>query len=72
MGKGVEYQKISTEKFNAIEQVEKLLQAGGKIYFSSEENKGTTFTVQVPLTGMIKKIGSKALENPATTAATKV
>src|SRR3990167_2388449 len=30
-GKGVEYQKIGTEKFNTIEQAEKLLQAGGKI-----------------------------------------
>lgn len=30
-GKGVEYQKISTEKFNTIEQAEKLLQGGGKI-----------------------------------------
>jgi len=30
-GKGVEYQKISTEKFNTIEQAEKLLQSGGKI-----------------------------------------
>jgi uncharacterized protein involved in oxidation of intracellular sulfur len=30
-GKGVEYQKISTDKFNTIEQAEKLLQAGGKI-----------------------------------------
>ena len=30
-GKGVEYQNISTEKFNTIEQAEKLLQAGGKI-----------------------------------------
>ena len=32
MGKGVEYQKISTEKFNTIEQAEKMLQAGGKIF----------------------------------------
>jgi len=32
MGKGVEYQKISTEKFNTIEQAEKLMQSGGKIY----------------------------------------
>ena len=32
MGKGVEYQSISTEKFNTIEQAEKLLQSGGKIY----------------------------------------
>ena len=31
MGKGVEYQKISTDKFNTIEQAEKLLQSGGKI-----------------------------------------
>ena len=30
-GKGVEYQKISTDKFNTTEQAEKLLQAGGKI-----------------------------------------
>jgi sulfur relay (sulfurtransferase) complex TusBCD TusD component (DsrE family) len=32
MGKGVEYQKVSTDKFNTIEQAEKLIQAGGKIY----------------------------------------
>jgi uncharacterized protein involved in oxidation of intracellular sulfur len=31
MGKGVEYQSISTEKFNTVEQAEKFLQAGGKI-----------------------------------------
>ncbi|MFA6170396.1 MAG: DsrE family protein [Candidatus Margulisiibacteriota bacterium] len=31
MGKGVEYQAISTDKFNTIEQAEKLLSAGGKI-----------------------------------------
>ncbi|MCC6758584.1 MAG: DsrE family protein [Candidatus Omnitrophica bacterium] len=30
-GKGVEYQSISTDKFNTIEQAEKFLQAGGKI-----------------------------------------
>ena len=30
-GKGVEYQSISTEKFNTLEQAEKFLQAGGKI-----------------------------------------
>ena len=30
-GKGVEYQKISTEKFNTIEQVDKFLKSGGKI-----------------------------------------
>jgi uncharacterized protein involved in oxidation of intracellular sulfur len=32
MGKGVEYQKVSTEKFNTVEQAEKFMQAGGKIY----------------------------------------
>jgi sulfur relay (sulfurtransferase) complex TusBCD TusD component (DsrE family) len=30
-GKGVEYQKISNEKFNTVEQAEKFLQSGGKI-----------------------------------------
>ena len=32
MGKGVEYQKISTDKFNTIEQAEKFMQLGGKVY----------------------------------------
>jgi uncharacterized protein involved in oxidation of intracellular sulfur len=32
MGKGVEYQKVSTEKFNTIEQADKFLKSGGKIY----------------------------------------
>ena len=32
MGKGVEYQKISTDKFNTVEQAEKFLKSGGKIY----------------------------------------
>ncbi len=31
IGKGVEYQSISTEKFNIIEQADKLLKLGGKI-----------------------------------------
>lgn len=31
-GKGVEYQQVSTEKFNTIEQAEKFLQASGKVY----------------------------------------
>jgi len=30
-GKGVEYQKVSTDKFNTIEQAEKILKAEGKI-----------------------------------------
>ncbi len=30
-GKGVEYQNISTEKFNTVDQADKLLKSGGKI-----------------------------------------
>ncbi|MCX5642457.1 MAG: DsrE family protein [Candidatus Omnitrophica bacterium] len=32
MGKGVEYQKISNEKFNTVEQADKFLQGNGMIY----------------------------------------
>ena len=35
--------------------------SGGKISFVSEENKGTTFYVSIPLTGMKKKEGAKDL-----------
>ena len=31
-GKGVDYQRISTEKFNTIEQAEKFVQSGGRVY----------------------------------------
>ncbi|MEK7376446.1 MAG: DsrE family protein [Candidatus Margulisiibacteriota bacterium] len=46
MGKGVEYQSISTPKFNTIEQAEKLLKNGGKILacgtcIKSREQEGT-------------------------------
>ena len=46
MGKGVEYQKISTEKFNTVEQAEKLMQSDGKIYacgscIKSREEEGS-------------------------------
>lgn len=46
MGKGVEYQKISTDKFNTIEQADKLFKAGGKIYacgscIKSREQEGS-------------------------------
>jgi PAS domain S-box-containing protein len=33
----------------------------GKIWFTSEENKGTTFFVTIPITGMKKKEGTKTL-----------
>jgi len=32
MGKGVEYQKVSTDKFNMVEQTTKYMQNGGKIF----------------------------------------
>jgi uncharacterized protein involved in oxidation of intracellular sulfur len=32
MGKGVEYQKVTTDKFNTIEQAEKFLKSSGKIF----------------------------------------
>ncbi|MCD6459740.1 DsrE family protein [bacterium] len=46
MGKGVEYQKISTDKFNTVEQAAKLMQAGGIIYacgscIKSREQEGS-------------------------------
>ncbi|MFZ2310129.1 MAG: ATP-binding protein, partial [Patescibacteria group bacterium] len=36
--------------------------AGGKITFKSEENKGTTFSLEIPLSGMKKKKGDKKIE----------
>lgn len=38
-----------------------LNQSGGRISFTSEENKGTTFTVKIPLSGMKQKRGTKGL-----------
>lgn len=32
MGKGVEYQNISTEKFDTVEQANQFLKSGGKVY----------------------------------------
>ena len=46
MGKGVEYQKISTDKFNTVEQAKKLMQEGGTIFacgscIDSREQEGS-------------------------------
>ena len=32
LGKGVEYQKASTDKFNTIEQADKFIKSGGRVY----------------------------------------
>jgi signal transduction histidine kinase len=37
-------------------------QSGGAIWFKSQENKGTTFYVTLPVSGMKKKEGTKTLE----------
>ena len=37
-------------------------QANGKVSFESEENKGTTFKIVMPTSGMEKKLGAKGLE----------
>ena len=46
MGKGVEYQKISTDKFNTVDQAEKLMRGGGRIFacgscIKSREQEGS-------------------------------
>lgn len=39
-----------------------ITQSGGKIKFKSIENKGTTFYLEIPLSGMGKKEGNKKIE----------
>jgi len=41
---------------------ETIEKTGGKIWFESKENKGSTFNVAIPLGGMKKKEGSRRLE----------
>ncbi len=46
MGKGVEYRKVSSDKFNTIEQTEKLMKSGGELYscgtcIKSREEEGS-------------------------------
>ena len=53
-GKGVEYQQVSTEKFNTIEQAEKVLQSGGKLYACGTclKLRGSEGTQMCPLSTM--------------------
>jgi|GEM_PF-894666 len=39
-----------------------LEQAGGTVWFESEEGQGSTFYIELPLTGMKKKEGTRSLE----------
>jgi len=46
MGKGVEYQKVSTDNFNTVEQADKFLKSGGKVFacgtcIKSREQEGS-------------------------------
>ena len=54
MGKGVEYQSVSTEKFNTIEQAEKLLANGGKILACGTciKSRGQEDTTMCPVNTM--------------------
>jgi len=54
IGKGVEYEKVSTQKYNTVEQAEKFVQGGGKMYacgtcIKSREQKGSNLC---PLSSM--------------------
>ncbi len=55
--------KASTEGSGLGMYVVKMIVAasGGKIWFESEENKGTSFYVSIPKSGMKKKAGEKTL-----------
>ncbi len=54
MGKGVEYQKISTDKFNTAEQADKLLKSGGKIFAcgSCVKSRGQEDSEMCPISTM--------------------
>ncbi|MDO8301672.1 MAG: DsrE family protein [Sedimentisphaerales bacterium] len=54
MGKGVEYQKIGTDKFNTIEQADKFLKSGGKIYACGTciKSRGQEGTEMCPISTM--------------------
>ena len=53
-GKGVEYQQVSTEKFNTSEQAEKFLKSGGTLYACGTclKLRGSEGTEMCPLSTM--------------------
>jgi sulfur relay (sulfurtransferase) complex TusBCD TusD component (DsrE family) len=54
MGKGVEYQKVGTEKFNTVEQAEKFLRSGGRIHACGTciKSRGEESSEMCPLSTM--------------------
>ena len=53
-GKGVEYEQVSTDKFNTVEQAEQLLQGGGKLYACGTciKSRGKEDSVLCPISTM--------------------
>ena len=53
-GKGVEYEQVSTDKFNTVEQAGKLLQGNGKLYACGIciKSRGKAETAFCPLSTM--------------------
>lgn len=53
-GKGVEYEQVSTEQFNTVEQAEQFLHGGGKVYACGTcvKSRGKTDSALCPISTM--------------------